>query len=379
MGIDTTPQETLSAKEEEKALRYYSASQFQLMWWKFKKNRIAVVGTIVYILFVFIALFAEVLAPTTKKFRDTDYSLGPPQKLHFVDKEGRFYIRPFVYAAKTELDTETFQMKVVEDTSKRLPMNFFVHGKPYEFWGLFESDIHLFGFQGENIHLLGTDKLGRDILSRIIYATRISMSIGIFGILTSFSIGLFIGGVGGFLGGRIDDILQRFTEFIVSLPQYPIWMTLAAAVPKQWEPVRIYILITVMIGFFSWTGLARRIRSLVRTIRNEDYVISAKVSGCSNLYIIVRHMFPSCLSYIIVDFTVTFPGMILGETALSFLGLGLQSPVVSWGVLLNKASHLETIVMYPWMLSPAIPLILAMLAINLMGDGLRDAADPYSQ
>lgn len=379
MGVSsvTTPEATYT--EDSKALWYYSASQFQLMWWRFRKNRIAVVGAIIYFFFITLAVFAGFVSPTTKQFRDAEYTYGPPQTIHFVDEEGDFSFRPFVYAPESKLDPESFEWIITEDKSEKLPIRLFVAGEAYQFWGLFETNIHLFGVENHPIHLLGTDGLGRDILSRTIYATRISMSIGIFGILTSFLIGLSIGGAAGYFGGRVDNFLQRFIEFMVSLPQYPIWMSLAAAVPKEWPPLRIYILITIMIGFFSWTGLARRLRGLVLSIRNEDYVISAKISGCSSGYIILRHMLPTCLSYIIVDLTVSFPGMILGETALSFLGLGLQPPVVSWGVLLNNVSQLETIIMYPWFLYPAVPLVLAMLAVNLLGDGLRDAADPYSR
>jgi peptide/nickel transport system permease protein len=379
MAVETNQLGSSLVQEDPRAVKYYSASQFQLMWWRFRKNRIAVVGTAVYFFFIFIAIFAEFVSPTTKQFRDTSYTYGPPQKVHFVDDQGKFHLRPFVYGIKSTLNQETFEWEIIEDKSERLPIRFFVEGETYEFWGLFKSDIHLFGISDGILHLWGTDDLGRDVLSRTIYATRISLSIGIFGILTSFIIGLTIGGAAGYFGGRVDNILQRFIEFMVSLPQYPIWMSLAAAVPKEWPPMRIYILITIMIGFFSWTGLARRLRGLVLSIRNEDYAVSAKISGCSDQYIILRHMLPTCLSYIIVDLTVSFPGMILGETALSFLGLGLQAPVVSWGVLLNKVSQLETIVMYPWFLYPAIPLVLAMLAVNLIGDGLRDAADPYSR
>jgi len=379
MAVNSGAIKTNQVSEDPRAVKYYSASQFQLMWWRFKKNRVAVVGTAVYFLFILIAIFAEFVSPTTKQFRDKSYTYGPPQRVHFLDEQGKFHLQPFVYDTKSTLNKETFDWEIVEDTSQRIPIQFFVTREPYEMWGLFESNIHLFGIPDGTLHLLGTDDLGRDILSRTIYATRVSLSIGIFGILTSFVIGLAIGGTAGYFGGRIDNILQRFIEFMVSLPQYPIWMSLAAAVPKEWPPMRIYLLITIMIGFFSWTGLARRLRGLVLSIRNEDYAISAKISGCSDGYIILRHMLPTCLSYIIVDLTVSFPGMILGETALSFLGLGLQAPVVSWGVLLNKVSQLETIIMYPWFLYPAVPLILAMLSVNLIGDGLRDAADPYSK
>lgn len=366
-------------REEAQKIKYYTASQFELMWWRFKKHRAALAGAAIYGFFIFLALFAEFLAPTTRHYRDPEYRTGPPQKLHFIDEDGVFHLRPFIYPVKTALDPETFDFEVVEDTAPRLPLHFFVRGEPYEFWGLIRSDLHLFGVQEGDIHLLGTDNLGRDLLSRILYATRVSLSIGIVGMLISFAMGLTIGGTAGFFGGAVDTVIQRFSEFIRALPHYPIWMAVAAAMPKHWTPQQVYFLITLALGLLSWTTLARRIRGQILSVRNDDYVISARISGCSSRRIIVRHMLPTFLSYIIVDLTVSFPYVILGETSLSFLGLGLQPPVVSWGVLLSSAQQLKTIAMYAWLLTPAVPLILTVLSVNLLGDGLRDAADPYAR
>lgn len=380
MGEGKKPQTSRQLKREEaQKIKYYTASQFELMWWRFKKHRAALAGAAIYGFFVFLALFAEFLAPTTPHYRDAEYRTGPPQKLHFIDEDGVFHLRPFVYPMETALDPETFDFEVVEDRSERRPLQFFVRGEPYELWGLIRSDLHLFGVEEGEIHLLGTDNLGRDLLSRILHATRVSLSIGIVGMLISFFMGLTIGGIAGFFGGAVDTVIQRFSEFIRALPHYPIWMAVAAAMPKYWKPQQVYFLITLALGLLSWTTLARRIRGQILSARNDDYVISAKISGCSSSRIIVRHMLPTFLSYIIVDLTVSFPYVVLGETSLSFLGLGLQPPVVSWGVLLSSAQQLKTIAMYPWLLTPAVPLILTVLSVNLLGDGLRDAADPYGR
>ena len=366
-----------TAKEAE--IRYYTASQFQLMWWKFKKHKLALIGSAILGFFVFIALFAEFLSPYTPTARTPDYLFGRPQVLHFVDAEGKFHLRPFTYALTAAMDPQTFLLEVKEDTSEPWPVQFLVKGARYKMWGLFPSDVHLFGVEEGHLHLLGTDQLGRDILSRLFHATRTSLTIGVVGLLISFFLGLIIGGVSGFFGGTVDDAIQRFIEFIRSIPTLPLWMALAAALPKEWSPQRVYFTITILLGLLGWTHLARRVRGKLLSLREEDFVVAARIAGSSNARIIGRHLLPSFLSYIIVDLSISFPYMILAETSLSFIGLGLRAPVISWGVLLQDAQNVQAIALYPWLFTPVAFVIISVMAFSFVGDGMRDAADPYSR
>ncbi|HSL30349.1 MAG TPA: ABC transporter permease [Anaerolineales bacterium] len=365
------------AKDAE--IRYYTASQFQLMWWKFKKHRLAIIGTVILAVFVFIALFAEFLSPYTPGSRTPNYLFGGPQAIHFVDADGNFHPRPFTYALTAAMDPETFLLEVKEDTSEPWPVYFFVRGDPYKMWGLIESDIHLFGVQEGHLHLLGTDQLGRDILSRLFHATRTSLTIGVVGLFISFFLGLIIGGISGFFGGSIDEVIQRFIEFIRSIPTLPLWMALAAALPREWSPQRVYFTITILLGLLGWTHLARRVRGKLLSLREEDFVVAARIAGSSDTRIIARHLLPSFLSYIIVDLSISFPYMILAETSLSFIGLGLRAPVISWGVLLQDAQNIQAIALYPWLFTPVAFVIISVMAFSFVGDGMRDAADPYSR
>jgi peptide/nickel transport system permease protein len=380
-AIDVAPRPetppTGIAQEAEN--RYYTASQFQLMWWKFKKHRLALVGSTILGLFLFIALFAEFLSPYTPTSRSPDYLFGRPQRLHFVDAQGKFHLRPFTYALTAAMDPTTFLLEVKEDTDEAWPVYFFVKGAPYKMWGVIESDLHLFGVQEGHLHLLGTDKLGRDLLSRLFHATRTSLTIGVVGLFISFFLGLIIGGVSGFFGGGVDDAIQRFIEFIRSIPTLPLWMALAAALPRDWSPQRVYFTITILLGLLGWTHLARRVRGKLLSLREEDFVVAARIAGSSNARIIARHLLPSFLSYIIVDLSISFPYMILAETSLSFIGLGLRAPVISWGVLLQDAQNIQSIALYPWLFAPVAFVILAVMAFSFVGDGMRDAADPYSR
>ena len=363
----------------EMEIRYYTASQFQLMWWKFKKHRLALIGTALLAVFVFIALFAEFLSPYGPAVRTPNYLFGGPQVLHFVDAEGKFHLRPFTYALTAAMDPETFLLEVKEDTNDPWPVYFFVKGDPYKMWGLFESDLHLFGVEEGHLHLLGTDQLGRDILSRLFHATRTSLTIGVVGLVISFFLGLIIGGISGFFGGGIDDAIQRFIEFIRSIPTLPLWMALAASLPKEWSPERVYFTITILLGLLGWTHLARRVRGKLLSLREEDFVVAARIAGSSNSRIIARHLLPSFLSYIIVDLSISFPYMILAETSLSFIGLGLRAPVISWGTLLQDAQNIQAIALYPWLFTPVAFVIVSVMAFSFVGDGMRDAADPYSR
>jgi peptide/nickel transport system permease protein len=359
--------------------KYYVATQWQLMWWKFRKGRLALVGLGVLGLMLLIIIGTEFIASTTVNARDIRYVLGPPQVLHWVDSEGNFSLRPFIYKTTTSRNPITLRAIYTVDTSQTLPLLFFVQGEPYRLWGIIPSDVHLFGVEEGEIHLVGTDELGRDIFSRIIYGTRVSLSIGVIGVIISFVVGLLVGGISGYSGGWVDGLSMRFTELIRSIPSLPLWMCLSAVLPRQWSGLQVYFAITMILGFLGWTSLARRVRSKLLSLRQEDFVLAARLSGCSDSRIIGRHMIPAFLSYIVVDLTVAFPNMILAETALSFIGLGLRPPVVSWGVLLQSAQNVQTVAMYPWLLAPVIPVILSVLAFSFVGDGLRDAADPYAR
>lgn len=364
---------------QEAEIRYYTASQFQLMWWKFKKHRLALIGSGILGLFIIIALFAEFLSPYTPTARTPNYLHGRPQVLHFMDANGNFHLRPFTYALTAGMNPQTFLLEVKEDTSNPWPVYFFVKGNPYKMWGLIESDVHLFGVKEGHLHLLGTDQLGRDILSRLFHATRTSLTIGVVGLLISFFLGLIIGGISGFFGGGIDEAIQRFIEFIRSIPTLPLWMALAAALPREWSPQRVYFTITILLGLLGWTHLARRVRGKLLSLREEDFVVAARIAGSSNSRIIARHLLPSFLSYIIVDLSISFPYMILAETSLSFIGLGLRAPVISWGVLLQDAQNIQAIALYPWLFTPVAFVIISVMAFSFVGDGMRDAADPYSR
>jgi peptide/nickel transport system permease protein len=372
-GIDE-PIVDLEAKKKE---AYYTATQLQLMWWKFRRHRTAIIGSVVLGFFVFVMLFAEFLAPYSSQSRDSDYLFGAPQAPRFVDESGKF-IGPFVYGMTTGFDKETMQLVLKEDTSVLYKVKFFARGEPYKMWGLFKGSLHLFLVEDSYLHLFGTDSLGRDVFSRAIYGTRTSLSIGLIGVFISFTVGLAIGGISGYLGGPIDNFLQRTIEFIRSVPTLPLWMSLAAILPKEWSPLRVYFSVTVILGFLTWTTLARRVRGKLISMREEDFVFAARIAGSSESRIIWRHMLPAFLSYIIVDLTISFPAMILGETTLSFIGLGLREPVVSWGVLLQQAQNIKAIEQHPWLFIPAIFVVVSVLAFSLVGDGMRDAADPYS-
>ena len=354
------------------------ATQWQLMWWRFRKHKLAAIGTVVLILFYVVSLFADFFAYVDPLESEAQRSLMAPQPIHWLD-EGSF--SPYVYALKGTRDPMTFKRVYVPDTSKKIPIRFFGHGDPYRILGLIPWDRHLLTVEGakagESLFLLGTDLQGRDLWSRLMYGTQTSMIIGLASVFLSLILGVVLGGISGYFGGWIDTVIQRIIEILRSIPTIPLWMGLAAALPAEWDIVMIYFAITIIISLIGWTELARVVRGRFISLRQEDFIMAAELLGCSKSRIIFRHMVPSFISHIIAATTLAIPAMIISETSLSFLGLGLRPPAISWGVLLQDAQNIQALVISPWLLIPSLAVIIAVLAFNFMGDGIRDAADPY--
>lgn len=379
---DITP-ETLSPeaeKERQQRLKYYSASQWTLIWWRFRRHRAAMVAAAILGLMALMGLLAEFVAPYGVTTRDAQYIDGAPQVPMFCDQNG-CSLRPFVHGVTTERDPVTLRARQVADPDRRVHVVFLAKGERVKVLGLIPTERHLFGLEDPEarLHLWGTDDLGRDVFSRTMYATRTSLSIGVIGVVISFVLALLIGGIAGYAGGIADNVIQRGTEVVRVVPIIPLYMGLAAAMPKEWSTTQVYFAMTLILGLFGWPTLARRIRSQLLSIRNEDYVVAARLAGARPRRIITQHMLPSFTSFIIVDLVISFPYMILSETALSFVGLGLRPPTVSWGVLLQQAQSVRVIEQTPWLFIPAIFVVVAVLAFTVIGDGLRDAADPYAE
>jgi peptide/nickel transport system permease protein len=374
-GVETT--EALAMTEGGE--RIYVASQWQLMWWRFRKHHLAMAAGLIVLCFYLVAIFADVLATTDPELSDAKRSLMPPQRIHWFDG---WSLQPHVYAVKGARDPKTFKRVYQVDPSQKISVYVWAHGFPYKLFGLIPMDRHLLGVGAgyeadQTLFILGTDVQGRDLWSRLLYATRISVSIGLVGVALSLFLGVLLGGLSGFYSGWVDTLIQRLIEIFRSIPTIPLWMGLAAALPRDWSILQVYFAITIIISLLGWTELARVVRGRFLALREEDFVVAARLAGCSQMRIIFVHMVPSFTSHIIAATTLALPAMIISETSLSFLGLGLRPPAVSWGVLLQQAQNVQTVAISPWLMLPAIPVIIAVLAFNFLGDGLRDAADPY--
>lgn len=357
------------------------AGQWRLTWLKFREHKLALVSAVFIGAVYLVALFAEFLAPSVPEAYNPSFTLVQPQSIHlFRTDAGGWHFEPHVTGFTATRDPRTLRRTFAADENVRIPIGLLVQGQPYHLFGLIPATTHLIGpiDQTQPFYLFGSDRLGRDVLTRLIYGTRVSVSIGLVGVGISLVLGVLLGGISGYFGGATDTIIQRLIEFIMSVPTIPLWMGLAAAIPVTWSPLFVYLIITIIISLIGWTSLAREVRGRFMSWRNEPFVLAARLDGTSEFRIILRHLVPGFTSHIIASVTLAIPAMIIAETALSFLGIGLRPPVVSWGVLLQEAQNIRSLAQAPWLLWPAAAVISTVLALNFLGDGLRDAADPYS-
>ncbi len=372
-------QNTQAVTLEDLTQKEQHENYFQLVWSRFRKSRPAIVGGLMVLMLIILAIFADFFSPTDPSQLEMANSYIPPQRIHFVDEQGDFYLRPFTYNLTVELDSETFEPIWTEDTTQIYPISFFVKGWEYELLGFIPLDVHLYGVaEGGSIYILGTDKFGRDLWGRACMAGRISLSLSLFATFISVGVGSVLGVVSGFYGGMVDTVLQRFIEFVQSFPQLVLWMALAAIVPRTWGPLLVFTVMACIFALVGWTQLARQVRGQIMAFRETDFILAAKEMGASDSRIIFRHLYPNSLSHIIVVLTLTVPTIILAEAFLSFLGIGIQEPLVSWGFLMKEANSLQTLGSHPWILTPMLFIVVAVLGFNFLGDGLRDAADPYA-
>jgi peptide/nickel transport system permease protein len=371
---------TVDEVPQEADISVQLASQWKLIWWRFRKHKLALVSSIVIILVYLVAALVEFLAPFPPDRMISQLAYAPPQRLRLWEKtdEGLKF-GMYVYGYAFKINALSLERTFTVDTAQKIPVRFFVKGAPYRLWGLVPWNRHLIGPVDPQapMYLLGADRLGRDLFSRIIYGTRVSMTIGLVGVTLSLVLGVILGGVSGYYGGLVDLLIQRVMEILRSMPTIPLWMGLAAAIPAYWSPLLVYFMITIILSVIGWTWLAQAVRGKFYSLKTEDFVIAAKLDGCSELQVILSHMVPSFTSHIIATLTLAIPQMIIAETALSFLGIGLRPPVVSWGVLLREAQNVRVLATSPWLFLPGAAVIVAVLALNFLGDGIRDAADPY--
>ncbi len=354
-------------------------SYTQLVWRRFRRSRISIVGALIVIMLGLLATFADFFSPTSIDGQDLKAAFISPQQVHFIDSTGKFHLRPFVYKLGNTIDPKTFQVAWVEDTKTIYPIQFFVKASPYKILGLIPTNLHLIGTEkGGSLYLLGTDKQGRDLFGKSAQAGRISLTMSLFGTIVSVAAGSVIGVVSGYYGGTVDNVIQRFVEFVNAFPQLPLWLALASIVPRTADSFSIFIIMSLIFALLSWTTLAREVRGKVLSLRETDFILAAKEMGASDARIIFRHLYPNTLSHIIVILTLSIPSIILAESFLSFLGIGIQEPLISWGLLMRNANNLQTLGQQPWILTPVIFIIMAVLGFNFLGDGLRDAADPYA-
>jgi peptide/nickel transport system permease protein len=357
--------------------RYYYASQWELIWWRFSRHKAALIASILIFLLYLGAVFADFLSPYTMDTRFEGFQAAPPTAIHLIKPDGGF--QPYIFGMERKLDQKTFKWTYTEDTSKIYPIHFFTHGEEYKLFGLIKTNVHLFGVEGTPLILFGTDRLSRDLFSRTWFGARISLSIGLVGVFVSFILGVILGGISGYFGGPVDDAIQRVIDFLLAIPGLPLWMTLSAALPRDWPTIKMYFAITIILSVLGWCGLARVVRGKILQLREEDYTLAAQGAGASDWRIITRHLLPGFTSHLIVSITFSIPAMILNETALSFIGLGMQPPAVSWGTLLQDAQNLTAVAQQAWLLIPALFVITTVILFNFIGDGLRDAADPYQR
>ena len=351
----------------------------RLMWLRYKRNRLALIGSVVLIVMYLAAIFAGFIGPYGLRETHEKFPASPPLLPRFVDEEGNFSFRPFVYAVESKVDPATFKRVQTPDTEVKHYLRFFARGTPYTVLGFIKSDIHIFHVDAPaKVFLLGTDKQGRDLFSRVFYGAQVSLTVGLVGVSMSLIFGTLIGIAGGYFGGLFDNVSQRIIEVLISFPQIPLWLALAALIPPTWSSVQRFFAISIVLSLVNWGGLSRQVRGMVYALREEDYIIAARYASASNWRIIIKHLLPNTMSHILVIATVSIPGMILGETALSFLGLGIQPPMTSWGLLLNQAQHTRVLIQQPWLLTPALFVVATIISFNFLGDGLRDAADPFA-